>query len=151
MKEREIVVRGFINEKFGETYGKGLYHRAIFNGTVELRDPYKKYLIDLFEYRRWEASAKSDQQVEWTDRLREVGVHQSHDAVVSWVKHYDPITKTKTPVNGMCVYLPKDQELAISIDDPEHDVVDHWTINVKPCAKAGGNIPVFIATNFDLN
>ena len=50
MKEREIAVRGFMNEKFGTTFGKGLFHRAIYNGTVEVRDPYTKYLIDLFEY-----------------------------------------------------------------------------------------------------
>lgn len=150
MKEREIAVRGYINEKFGTTYGKGLFHKAIFNGSVEIRNPYTKYLIDLFEYRRWEATAKSDPQAEWVHRLREVGVHQSPDAIVSWLQHYDPITKVKTPVNGMCVYLPEEQELAISVDDPEHNVVDHWTLSVKPCAKAGGNIPVFVAANFDL-
>ena len=63
MKEREIAVRGFMNEKFGTTYGKGLFHRAIYNGSVEIRSPYAKYLIDLFEYSRWEALAKSDEQL----------------------------------------------------------------------------------------
>ena len=47
MKAREIAVRGFMNEKFGSSYGKGLFHRAIFNGSVEIRNPYTKYLIDL--------------------------------------------------------------------------------------------------------
>jgi len=46
--------------------------------------------------------------------------------------------------------LPELQEITISIDDPAHDVVDHWTLDVKPCARAGGSIPVFIAANFDL-
>ena len=151
MKEREIVVRGFINEKFGTTYAKGLFHRAIFNGSVELRNPYTKYLIDLYEYKRWEASAKTDQELEWVKRLREADIHNSQEVLVSWIQHYDPITKVKTAINGMCVYFPEDQELTISIDDPERGIVDYWTLDVKPCAKSGSNKPVFIATNFDLN
>lgn len=151
MKEREIVVRGFINEKFGTTYAKGLFHRAIFNGSVELRNPYTKYLIDLYEYNRWEASANTDQELEWVKRLREADIHLAPEAIVSRIQHYDPITKAKESVDGMCVYLPKDQELAISINDPARNVVDHWTLNVKPCASSGANKPIFIATNFDLN
>ena len=150
MKEREIVVRGFINEKFGTTYAKGLFHRAIFNGSVELRNPYTKYLIDLYEYNRWEASANTDQELEWVKRLREADIHLAPEAIVSRIQHYDPITKVKTAINGICVYLPESQELAITIDDPGRDVVDCWTLDVKACAKAGSNKPVFIDTNFDL-
>ena len=43
---REIAVRGFINDKFNTTFGKGLFRRAVFNGSVEIRDPYSKYLVD---------------------------------------------------------------------------------------------------------
>jgi hypothetical protein len=59
MKEKEIAVRGFMNEKFGATYGKGLFHRAIYNGSVEIGKPYTKYLIDLFEYSRSFVSIES--------------------------------------------------------------------------------------------
>ena len=36
------------------------------------------------------------------------------------------------------------------INDPEHDVVEEWTLPTKICTKQGDNKPVFIATNFDL-
>jgi hypothetical protein len=150
MKEREIAVRGFMNEKFGTTYGKGLFHRAIYNGSVEIRSPYAKYLIDLFEYSRWESSAKSDDQLTWVDKMRNARI-DSTDSVVSWVQHYDPMSKTKQSIDGVCVYLSETQELHISINDPDHDVVDTWTLDVKSCAKLGTNKPVFIATNVDLN
>ena len=150
MKEREIAVRGFMNEKFGSTFGKGLFHRAIFNGSVEIRSPYTKYLIDLFEYSRWENSARTDQQMIWVNKMRSANVNCS-DSVVSWIQHYDPLSKAKQPVDGVCVYLSETQELHISINDPERNVVDAWTLGVKSCAKSGANKPVFIATNVDLN
>ena len=150
MKEREIAVRGFMNEKFGSTFGKGLFHRAIFNGSVEIRSPYTKYLIDLFEYSRWENSARTDQQMIWVNKMRSANVDCS-DSVVSWIQHYDPLSKAKQPVDGVCVYLSETQELHISINDPERNVVDAWTLGVKSCAKSGANKPVFIATNVDLN
>ena len=150
MKEREIAVRGFMNEKFGSTYGKGLFHRAIFNGSVEIRSPYTKYLIDLFEYSRWENSARTDEQIIWVNKMRAANVDCS-DSAVSWIQHYDPMTKAKQTVDGVCVYLSESQELHISINDPERNVVDAWTLDVKSCAKSGANKPVFIATNVDLN
>jgi hypothetical protein len=107
-------------------------------------------LIDLFEYSRWEASAKSDEQLTWVDKMRSARI-DSTDSVVSWVQHYDPMSKTKQSVDGVCVYLSETQELHISINDPDHDVVDTWTLDVKSCAKSGTNKPVFIATNVDLN
>jgi len=150
MNEKEIAVRGFINEKFGSTYGKGLFNRAIYNGSVEIRDPYTKYLIDLFEYRRWEQSAKTDQQIGWVSRMREANIHNT-DSVASWIQHYDPMSKTKLPVDGVCVYLSESQELHISINDAERNIVGAWTLDVRACAKSGANKPVFIATNVDLN
>ena len=150
MKAREIAVRGFMNEKFGSTYGKGLFHRAIFNGSVEIRNPYTKYLIDLFEYGRWENSARTDQQMIWVNKMRSANVDCS-DSVVSWIQHYDPLSKAKQTVDGVCVYLSETQELHISINDHERNVVDAWTLGVKSCAKSGANKPVFIATNVDLN
>ena len=41
---REIAIRGFANEKFNTSFGKGLFRRAVFNVSVEVRDPYTKYL-----------------------------------------------------------------------------------------------------------
>ena len=150
MKEREIAVRGFINEKFGSTYGKGLFHKAIYNGSIELRDPYTKYLIDLFDYRRWEHTANSDVQAEWIKRLVEAEIDKAPEALGSWIKHYDPMSKAKQAVDGVCVYLPMSDELYVSINDPEHGVSNEWTLNTKNCTKTGVNKPIFIASNVDL-
>lgn len=150
MKEREIAVRGFMNEKFGSTYGKGLFHKAIYNGSVEVRDPYSKYLIDLFEYDRWEMNAYGDEQLAWTKKLARAQINQAPEALASWIQHYDPMTKTKRQVNGVCVYLPMSQELYITVDDPDGGVCEEWTLQAKHCLKTGPNKPIFIATNFDL-
>ena len=61
------------------------------------------------------------------------------------------MSKTKQVVDGICVYLAESQELHISINDPDHDIVEAWTLDVKSCTKSGTNKPVFIATNVDLN
>lgn len=151
MKEKDIVVRGFMNEKFGSTYGKGLFHRAIYNGSVEIRHPYSKYLIDLFEYDRWEIHAVGEQQLAWTKKLNKAQVNQAPEALASWVQHYDPMTKTKRAVDGVCVYLPMSQELYIAINDPVNNINDEWTLQAKHCLKTGPNKPIFIATNVDLN
>ena len=150
MKEKDIVVRGFMNEKFGSTYGKGLFHRAIYNGSVEIRNPYSKYLIDLFEYDRWEIHAVGEQQLAWTKKLNKAQVNQAPEALASWVQHYDPMTKTKRIVDGVCVYLPMSQELFIAINDPVNNINDEWTLQAKHCLKTGPNKPIFIATNVDL-
>ncbi len=150
MKQKDIVVRGFMNEKFGATYGKGLFYRAIYNGSVELRNPYSKYLIDLFEYGRWEVNAKSDGQLTWTKRLARAQINEAPEALASWIQHYDPAAKLKTPVDGVCIYLPISQELYISINDPAQDINEEWTLKTNHCLKSGPNKPIFIATNFDL-
>ena len=150
MKDREIAVRGFINEKFGSTYGKGLFHRAIYNGSVELRDPYTKYLIDLFEYQRWDNTARSEDQLKWSKQLAEADIKSAPEALVSWIQHYDTISKSKIMVDGVCVYLPNSQELYLNINDSAHDVVNEWTLKTKHCTKTGPNKPIFIASNADL-
>ncbi len=150
MSNREIAVRGFVNEKFGKTYGRSLFHYAIYNGTIEIAKPHNKYLIDLFEYRRWDKSATTEDQIAWSKQLYEAEVHEAPEALASWVKYYNPVTKEKRLVNGVCFYLPVSQELYLNINDPEHDVVDEWVLQTKNCAKSGDNKPVFIATNVDL-
>jgi hypothetical protein len=150
MNEKEIVVRGFMNEKFGSSYGKGLFHRAIYNGSVEIRNPYSKYLIDLFEHDRWEKTAYSQEQLTWTKKLAQAQVSQAPEALSSWIQHYDPMTKTKRAVDGVCVYLPMTQELYIAINDPINNLNEEWTLQAKHCLKTGPNKPIFIATNVDL-
>ena len=133
MSNREIAVRGFVNEKFGKTYGRSLFHYAIYNGTVEIAKPHTKYLIDLFEYARWDKSASTPEQLAWSKELYEADFHNEPEVL-----------------NGLCVYSPLKQQLIIIIHDPEHEVEEEWTLEVKHCSKSGDNKPVFIATNVDL-
>jgi hypothetical protein len=150
MSDREIAVRAFGNEKFGHPFGRSLYHYAIYNGTVEINKPYAKYLIDLFEYRRWEKTASTAEQLAWTKELYEANMQDEPEVLASWIKHYNPITKQKKMINGVCIYSPIKQHILLIINDPEHEVVEEWTLPTKICTKQGDNKPVFIATNFDL-
>ena len=80
----------------------------------------------------------------------EADIDKAPEALGSWIKHYDPMSKAKQPVDGVCVYLPISDELYVSINDSEHGVSSEWTLNTKNCTKTGANKPIFIATNFDL-
>ena len=92
---REIAVRGFINEKFNTTFGKGLFRRAVYNGSVELHKPNQKYLVDYYSYPEWEAQAKSDGQIAAINHLANSGVTEDKEMLFSWLVHYDPLTKSK--------------------------------------------------------
>lgn len=148
---REIAVRGFINEKYNTTFGKGLFRRAVYNGSVELHKPNQKYLVDYFSYPEWESQAKSDEQMTIVKSLESTNIAQEEDLLFSWLIHYDPLTKSKERVNGYSVYSPNTRELFIKIDDMPNFTQDEWTLNVHPCRASGPNKPVFVATNVDLN
>ncbi len=147
---REIAVRGFINEKFNTTFGKGLFRRAVYNGSVELHKPNQKYLVDYFSYPEWESQAKTDAQIQATKELINSGIAGQDDMLFSWLVHYDPLTKSKERVEGYSVYSPNTRELFIKIDDPTNQTQDEWTLNVHACRATGANKPVFIAANVDL-
>jgi len=98
--EREIAIRGFINERYNSTYGKGLFRRALYNGSVELHNPNQKYLVDFYDYEQFQHTAKSDAQIEVLKKLDTCHVSSVEGLVLSWIIHYEPLTKTKTPVDG---------------------------------------------------
>jgi hypothetical protein len=148
---REIAVRGFTNEKFNTTFGKGLFRRAVFNGSVELRNPSLKYLVDYYQYPEWEALAKDNKQMDIITKLDGSGMPENEDLLFSWLVHYDPLTKTKTKVDGYSVYSPSTQELYIEINDPNNQTNEEWSLDVHNCKNLGHHKPVFIATNVDLN
>jgi len=147
---REIAIRGFINEKFNTTFGKGLFRRAVFNGSVELHDPNQKYLVDYFSYLEWETQAKTDEQLKVINELTSVNLGKETDWLFSWLIHYDPLTKSKQRVNGYSIYSPNTRELFIKIDDPNNQTQDEWTLDVHSCKSTGANKPVFVAANVDL-
>lgn len=148
---REIAVRGFTNEKFNTTFGKGLFRRAVFNGSVELRNPSLKYLVDYYQHPEWEALAKDNKQMDIITKLDGSGMPENEDLLFSWLVHYDPLTKAKTKVDGYSVYSPSTQELYIEINDPNNQTNEEWSLDVHNCKSLGHHKPVFIATNVDLN
>ncbi len=148
--ERHIAVRGFINERHNTTFGRGLFRRAIYNGSVELAHPSQKYLIDLYEFGIWQHHAQSDYQMDVFRKINAMNGDEQADLLLSWVVHYDPLTKAKTPVDGYCAYLASTNEMYIEIHDPERGTDHSWSLTVRSCKNAGLGKPVFIATNVDL-
>jgi hypothetical protein len=148
---REIAIRGFANEKFNTTFGKGLFRRAVFNGSVELHKPNQKYLVDYFSYLEWEAQAKTDEQMAVIKRLESTNVAKEQDLLFSWLVHYDPLSKSKEGVDGYSIYSPNTRELFIKINDERNQTQDEWTLSVHHCKSTGANKPVFIAANVDLH
>lgn len=148
---REIAIRGFINEKYNTPFGKGLFRRAIYNGSVELHNPNQKYLVDFYEYGVFQHTAKSINQIEILNNLIACGVADTPDLVMSWIVHYEPLTKSKELVNGYCIYLKTTGEVHIEIDDVLNGTKDEWDLKAHHCKAVGANKPVFIATNVDLN
>jgi len=149
--EREIAIRGFINDKYNTTYGKGLFRRAIYNGSVELHNPNQKYLVDFYAFDQFQHTAKTDQQIEVLKKLDKCQVASVPDLVLSWIVHYEPLTKSKTLVDGYCIYLQSTGELHIEIADITNGTLDEWDLRAHHCKSTGANKPVFIATNVDLN
>lgn len=148
---RAIAVRGFTNEKFNTTFGKSLFRRAFFNGSVELRNPNSKYLVDYYQYTEWAALARSDGQMKVLEQLQNSDFPTNKDLLFSWLVRYDPLTKIKTKVEGYSIYAPSTSELYITINDPDNQTIEEWTLDVHLCKNAGAHKPVFIAANIDLN
>ncbi len=147
---REIAVRGFINEKFNTTFGKGLFRRAVYNGSVELRNPNSNYLVDFYRYVEWENLAKTDDQIATVRKLGKSDISRDDEVLMSWVVHYDPLTKKKTTIDGFAILSPSSSELYIAINDQHNGINEEWTLNTQSCKTTGINKPVFIATNVDL-
>ena len=49
----EIAVRLYDNPFYGTTHGKGLYRKALFNGTADISTPSAKYLLDFESVEGW--------------------------------------------------------------------------------------------------
>lgn len=145
--EKEIAVRMFENKKFGTTYGKGLYRTAVFNASVELRDPHVKYLLDFHNYERWIHSARSDAQMAVIELVEN---ECKPTDLVSWIVRYDPVSKTKTPVTGVAILDLADETLKVLIDDEEMNVQEGWLLHTRACVGGSNKSPTLIATNTEL-
>ena len=145
--QTELAVRLYENSTYGSTYGKGLFRKALFNGSIDIKSPTVKYVIDLFNYEDWCNIAKTNYQIEIIN-----GVPKQADTLYSWINRYDSSTKRKTLVIGYCSFDCESKELAIMIIDPDFNIEDKWTMSAKPCQanRNGRRAPQFLATNADL-
>ena len=142
-----LAVRLFENKTYGTTYGKGLYRRALYNGTIDIKTPVVKYIIDLFPYQEWAHQARSDAQMVTLESITE-----DSNVLFSWIQRYDPLTKKKTLVNGVCIFGLADKTLQVVIEDEAMAVADGWALDVRSCRVARGSnrSPQLLATNTDL-
>jgi len=60
----EIAARLYDNNTYGTTYGKGMYRKAIYNGTIDAKHLNIKYIVDLYSYDDWANMAKTNEQME---------------------------------------------------------------------------------------
>jgi len=146
-KQSEIAVRLYDNNAYGTTYGKGLYRKAIYNGTIDAKSEGIKYLVDLYIYAEWANMAKTDEQIEIL-----ANVEAQSNALYSWVKHYDENTKDKITVPGMCRLNTESMTMYVFICDEAHGMTDTWELTTKHCrqSRAGIKTPQLLATNADL-
>lgn len=145
--EKEIAVRLFENKKLGTTYGRGLYRSAVFNATAEIKDPHVKYLLDFYQYDRWQHTATTDNQITVLNQINE---SCSADDLTSWITRYNSATKEKTLVDGVAIFDSKTNTLRVVVSDPESGIEDSWVLPVKACSVTRTNSPSLIATNTEL-
>ena len=146
--EIEIAVRLYENKFYGTTYGKGLYRKAIYNGSIDLQQPTVKYVIDLFSFDDWSNQAKTDEQM---DYVRKTGSFR--DKLFSWIYRYDKDKKTKTLADGFCAMDMNSNEIIVVIIDKDVNIQNEWEVTAKPCKQAmnGHKAPTLLATNADLS
>jgi len=145
--QTELALRLYENSTYGSTYGKGLFRRALFNGSIDIKSPLVKYVIDLFNYDDWCNIAKTHAQIEII-----TGVAQQADTLYSWINRYNTSTKQKTLVSGFCSFDCESKDINVMIIDPECNIEGVWKISAKPCQtnRNGLRAPQFLATNADL-
>ena len=145
--QTEIAVRLYENQTYGTTYGKGLFRKALFNGSIDIKTPCTKYVIDLFNYDDWCNIAKTSEQMVI---IRDVP--QQDDTLFSWINRYDRTTKQKTLVSGFCSFDCDSKGMRIMILDPVVQIEDVWQISAKPCQSNTNGLrsPQLLATNADL-
>ena len=126
----EIAVRLYDNNTYGSTYGRGLYRKAIYNGTIDAKHSNAKYLVDFYTYEDWPNQAKTDQQMTIL-----ANVTPETDTLFSWVKHYDNSTRVKTPVTGMCSMNMDTMAITVGIMDEQRGMEDVWNMTAHPAKK----------------
>jgi hypothetical protein len=143
---KEITVRFWENQKYGSTYGKGLYRKAHYNSTAEIVAPSAKYLLDFLDLETWVHFANSPEQLEVISRFKELPKNDPC-MLASWITRYQ--NKQKTVVGGYAFMLLEESELDLDIIDKQNGIDEKWTLPIKPCIKRDPTkpSPCLIASN----
>lgn len=146
-RQTEIAVRMYESQVYGKTCGKGLYRKAIFNGTIDIKNPSVKYLTDFYTYEDWMKLAKSDGQMEILNETE-----PDKFKIYSWIRRYDPLTKEKLHVEGYCEMDLESSDMRVLVVDDATGIAEGWNVTAKPCKQAlgGKKSPTLLATNSDL-
>lgn len=147
-KTNEIAVRLYDNKFYGTTYGRGLYRKALYNGSIDIKDPAAKYVVDLYSYNDWAAQAKTTHQTEILDSIT-----KTSDKLYSWLYRYNSTTKQKTLIPGCCTFDLNTNEIDVVVSDDSADISNMWQLEARPCRPNGDGkkVPQLLATNTDLN
>lgn len=143
---KEITIRLWENKKFGTTYGKGLYRRAIYNGTAEVLSPYAKYLLDFEQIGSWFHLAKTPVHIDMLKQLADQPENEEGQ-LLSWIYRYD--NGIKIPVKGFAQLDLVHSLITLQIDDAEVGIQETWTLPLRACIARipGKPTPALIATN----
>jgi hypothetical protein len=145
---QELAVRLYENKLYGSTYGKGLYRRALFNGSIDVRSPQAKFVIDLYTYDEWLQQARTEEQREIAQKVR-----CSSNCLYSWIYRYNPVTKQKSLALGFIQLDLNTNEVELALD-LEQDGLDPvvCSLNARPCKASNDQrrTPQLLATNADL-
>ena len=143
---KEITIRLWENKKFGTTYGKGLYRRAIYNGTAEVLSPYAKYLVDFEQIESWFHLAKSPVHIDMLKQLADQPENEDGQ-LLSWIYRYD--NGIKIPVKGFAQLDLVHSLITLQIDDADVGIQETWTLPLRGCIARipGKPTPALIATN----
>ena len=151
--DKEIAVRFYENKRYGSTYGKGLFHKAVFNATADLQQPRAKYLLDMLCYKDWVNTAKSDQDMELVATAEDlISANDCKDVLATFVKRLDA-DGSKPRVNGLALLDLNTHQLTLVIEDEAMSVMQAWQLEARPCraSHTNKNSPQMLATNVDLH
>ena len=142
---KEITARLWENQKYGTTYGKGQYRKAIYNGTLELNDPYAKYLVDFEEIADWFHFAKTPTHQAITQKLDSIPTNEM-GILMSWLYRYE--YGIKTAVGGYAALDLNCMRIQLQVDDQDLGISEHWELPVRSCITRipGKPTPALIAT-----
>lgn len=151
--DKEIAVRFYENKRYGSTYGKGLFHKAVFNATADVQQPRAKYLLDMLCFNDWVNTAKSDADMALVAMAQDlINTNGCKDALATFIKRLDA-DGSKPRVNGFALLDLNTRQLTLVIEDEAMSVTQAWQLEARPCRDAQPNkhSPQLLATNVDLH